>query len=268
MNETTNPRLIDRWFPIAAVDEACGTPTGSGRVEKAIFTWFASRPIAQARAAALTSLLPYDPAFKNLVESAIRNGDPSSIRTLAGKVLETYNGKAPVVLDMFSGRGIIPLEAARVGASAIGIDLSPVATLAGRLLADFPARDWSSEPALPFQTALQNERLDFQQTSDPRLARDVQTVLAEVEDRVAVRMERYYPRNRWGQFPWGYLWAVTMPCDACKRRFPLIGSLVLRHPYTEGSDRGNLWGFLYQVNRGEWKYWTVLPSTRRLTHPD
>ena len=53
-----NARLIDRWFPVAAVDAACGTPTGSGRVEKAIFTWFASRPIAQARAAALTALLP------------------------------------------------------------------------------------------------------------------------------------------------------------------------------------------------------------------
>ena len=50
----TNARLIDRWFPVAAVDEACGTPAGSGRIEKAIFTWFASRPIAQARAAALT----------------------------------------------------------------------------------------------------------------------------------------------------------------------------------------------------------------------
>ena len=56
----TNARMIGRWFPVAAVDEACRTPAGSGRVEKAIFTWFASRPIAQARAAVLTALLPDD----------------------------------------------------------------------------------------------------------------------------------------------------------------------------------------------------------------
>ena len=53
-------RLIDHWFPCAAVDESVGTPAGSGRSEKALFTWFASRPIAQARAAVLTTLLPDD----------------------------------------------------------------------------------------------------------------------------------------------------------------------------------------------------------------
>lgn len=47
-------RMIDTWFPCADVDAAVGTPAGSGRSEKALFTWFASRPIAQARAATLT----------------------------------------------------------------------------------------------------------------------------------------------------------------------------------------------------------------------
>ena len=51
-------RLIDTWFPCPEVDAAVGTPAGSGRSEKALFTWFASRPIAQARAAVLCSLLP------------------------------------------------------------------------------------------------------------------------------------------------------------------------------------------------------------------
>jgi len=139
-------RLIDRWFPVAAVDEACGTPAGSGRVEKALFTWFASRPIAQARAAAMTSLLPGDTDCKKDVEEAVRNGYESSFNAVAERVHKESGGAAPVVMDMFSGRGIIPLEAARIGASAIGVDLSPVATLAGRLLADFPARDWSAEP--------------------------------------------------------------------------------------------------------------------------
>ena len=35
--------------------------------------------------------------------------------------------------------------------AAVGTDLSPVATLAGRLLADFALRDWSEEPPLPIR---------------------------------------------------------------------------------------------------------------------
>jgi adenine-specific DNA methylase len=55
---------------------------------------------------------------------------------------------------------------------------------------------------------------------------------------VAERVEPYYPRNASGDFPWGYLWAITIPCDACKRRFPLLGSMLLRHPNTKTGDLG------------------------------
>lgn len=173
MNDTT-ARMIDRWFPVSAVDKACGTPAGSGRVEKAIFTWFASRPIAQARAAALTSLLPDDASLKPLIEMAILRGDRDTVDKLAQRVLSAYGGKAPVVLDMFSGRAIIPLEAARAGANAIGIDLSPVATLAGRLLAEYPARDWSAEPVLPAAWFDAVKLLNLKPKHSDRLARDVE----------------------------------------------------------------------------------------------
>ena len=45
---------------------------------------------------------------------------------------------------------MIPLEAARLGVQSWGIDYSPVATLAGKLLADYPIRNWNNEPDLPF----------------------------------------------------------------------------------------------------------------------
>ena len=194
--------MIDRWFPVAAVDDACGTPAGSGRVEKAIFTWFASRPIAQARAAALTALLPDDAALKPLIEAAVRRGDRDSIDKLAKRVIATYRGSPPVVLDMFSGRAIIPLEAARAGANAIGIDLSPVATLAGRLLADYPTRDWSAEPVIPLLSR-RIDTLDLRSAGRGRLVQDVEVLLAEVGHRITERMSRYYPRNERGEFPWG-----------------------------------------------------------------
>lgn len=233
-----NARLIDRWFPVGAVDEACGTPAGSGLTEKALFTWFASRPIAQARAAALTSLLPNNLSLKPMVESAVIHGDRDAMRKLAEHVLANYGGAPPVVLDMFSGRGIIPLEAARAGAKAVGIDLSPVATLAGRLLADYPAREWSAEPPLPFGDEGEGPTTLKEEKGVGRLVQDIGVMLAEVRARVARRVEAYYPRNEHGAFPWAYVWVVTMPCDGCKRRFPLFGSLLLRYPYKKTQDAG------------------------------
>jgi len=257
-------RLIDVWFPCREVDKAVGTARGSGLSEKALFTWFASRPIAQARAAVLCSLLPDTADNRADVRAAVGGGDPLAFNRLRNRITAQYAPKPPVVLDVFSGRGIIPLEAARAGATAVGTDLSPVATLGGRLLADLPMRDWSAEPPLPYappnpsdesqeDAPAQARRRPRRSTSaqstldhmeakkaESRLLADVRAVLAEVGRRVAAKVADLYPGNpeRNGETPWAYLWAVTIPCDSCGRRFPLVGSMVLRHPYRRTSDDG------------------------------
>lgn len=252
--QSTPGRLIDTWFPCPEVDVAVGTPAGSGLSEKALFTWFASRPIAQARAAVLCSLLPDNPESRRDIKTAVLSGDPDATDRLRDQIIRQYNGKPPVVLDMFSGRGIIPLEAARIGATAIGTDLSPVATLAGRLLADYPLRDWSAEPHLSYASAdlLDDDRggeTDSKDSVDtlfdvakgePRLLADVRRVVAEVGRRVADHVAPLYAGNpaQGGKMPWAYLWATTIPCDGCSRRFPLIGTMVLRNPYNRTSDEG------------------------------
>jgi adenine-specific DNA methylase len=239
--------MIERWFPVAAVDQAVGTPAGSGRSEKAIFTWFASRPIAQARAAVLTAMLPDDRELRPLVKLAIASGDRPTLDRLAERIVAEHGGRTPAVLDMFSGRGIIPLEAARLRLTTVGIDYSPVATLAGRLLADYPLRDWSNEPPIPFADPEDGPL----RSSEPRLVRDVRALLAEIGRRVAEAVAPYYPRNPDGTFPWGYLWAIAIPCDGCKRRFPLIGSLTLRHPNRRTDDPGQ--AFRLVIYRDEWR---------------
>ena len=173
------------------------------------------------------------------MNQAVRHGDRAAMAVLRERIQDHFVGRSPVVLDMFSGRGIIPLEAARAGASAMGIDLSPVATLAGRLLAYYPALDWSAEPSIPFRHDDGPDQLIAgNSTSASRLVQDVAAVLAEIGRRVAATMADYYTLNDHGEFPWGYLWATTIPCDGCKRRFPLIGSLTLRYPYHKGGDPG------------------------------
>ena len=239
--------LINRWFPCAAVDDAVATPSGSGRSEKAIFTWFASRPIAQARAAVLCTLLPDSAELHSLVNDAVRRGRADTRDELAKRINAASDRDRVVVLDMFSGRGLIPLEAARLGLTAVGLDYSPVAVLGSRLLADYPLRDWSDEPPLPFDVDEQGQlSLDR-----PRLLRDAATMFAEIARRVRIDVADLYPVGPSGVIPWGYLWAVTMPCDGCGRNFPLIGSLALRHPYRRTDDRGQAYRIVTAGN--EWR---------------
>ncbi len=217
-------RLIDHWFPCGAVDAAVGTPAGSGRSEKALFTWFASRPIAQARAAILTTLLPDREELRADVRAAVERGSRPALDRLRDAVAGQYPDGRPVVLDIFSGRGIIPLEAARLGVVAVGTDLSPVATLGARLLADFPLRDWSSEPSVPFKEASAAAADGLFEQEEPRLLSDVRSVIAEVGKRVAGAVMAHYPFPANGTFPWAYLWAITVTSGSrCKwrARFPL-----------------------------------------------
>jgi putative DNA methylase len=226
--------MIERWFPCAEVSEASVSGWGSGKSEKALFTWFAARPLAQAKAAVLTSLLPWPDEeseqvqLQNLVRQAMTGRDAAHADLLV-ELAKAYPDGASM-LDPFSGRGMILLEAARLGVTAYGIDYSPVATLAGQLLADFPLRNWADEPHLPFGD---------QGTLDTgnRLVDDVRRVLDEIGTRYADQMAEVYPPVQ-GRQPWGYLWAITLPCQECGHRFPLTGSLVLRQPLLVKGDPG------------------------------
>ena len=47
--------------------------------------------------------------------------------------------------------------------------------------------------------------------------------------RYVTEMGDFYPVVD-GKRPWGYVWAVTLPCANCGNRFPLTGRLALRNP--------------------------------------
>lgn len=139
-------RMIERWFPCAEVSHASAKGWGTGNSEAGLFTWFAKRPLAQAKAAVLTSLLPWpeEEAEQHRLQELVRRSMTGydAARTEIEQELIRYYGEVPAVLDPFSGRGMIPLEAARLGTRSYGIDYSPMATLASQLLAEYPMRDW------------------------------------------------------------------------------------------------------------------------------
>lgn len=240
--------MIERWFPCEEVSAASQKGWGSGNSEANLFTWFAMRPLAQAKAAVITSLLPWpeEPGEQRRLQALVRaafperddpNGRDAAHDELVTELDKHYPDGASI-LDPFSGRAIIPHEAARLGVQAIGFDYSPVATLGGQLLADYPLRDWSNEPALPFfESRTDAQGLDLDTPTSPRLLKDVEIVLKLVGDRYEQTMDAFYPKVD-GKRPWGYLWAVTLPCQECGNRFPLVGSLALRHPLPKKGDPG------------------------------
>ena len=242
-------RMIERWFPCTEVSEASYQGWGSGNSEANLFPWFAKRPLAQARAAVLTSILPWpDDAdeqrtLQDLVRRALKGYTDAHDEVL--EELQKCSGGSLSILDVFSGRAMIPLEGARYGVTSYGIDYSPVATLAGHLLADYPLRDWSNEPALPFGDC---DSL----TPGSRLLADVEEVVHEVSRRYSATMSEFYPEIN-GQQPWGYVWALTLPCQECSRRFPLTGSLALRQPNPRKSDPGQSYRIDVDHAQGTWK---------------
>ncbi|MFI9807453.1 DUF1156 domain-containing protein [Streptomyces sp. NPDC052301] len=218
-------RMIERWFPSAEVSANSDKGWGSGNSEISLFMWFAKRPTAQAKAATICSLLPWpeDVAEQNRLQDLVRDamtGRYAAWSDLHDEIAKANPGGA-ATLDPFSGRGMIPLESARLGVQASAVDYSPVAVLASHLLTSAPFVDWSEEPELPF-----GETGQFLASRTDRLLCDLEVLFAEIQARHAAAMGDFYPRHG-GELPWGYLWAVEIPCQECGSRFPLIGSFEL-----------------------------------------
>ncbi len=164
-------------------------------------------------------------------------GYNSARRDVLRLLQQSYPDRPAAMLDPFAGRGLIPLEAARYGQVAHAIDYSPVAALASRLLVDWPFRDWSQEPPLPYDSP-DSQTATFSPGDPDRLVRDIATVQAEVQRRISIALDEFYPDNEYGEKPWGYLWASVIQCDGCGNEFPLFGSNVLRKPDPKRAKRG------------------------------
>src|SRR5206468_2497355 len=88
--------------------------------------------------------------------------------------------------------------------------------------------------------------------SGSRLLDDVTTILAEVGRRHQQDLAPYFPRGSDDRYPWGYVWAVTLPCQECGNRFPITGSLVLRHPLPGKDDLGQSYRITADIDAGTW----------------
>jgi len=242
--------MIERWFPSAEVSNNSDRGWGSGNSEISLFMWFAKRPTAQAKAATICSLLrwPEDRGEQQRLQDLVRSamtGRYAAWAQLRAEIEKANPGGAST-LDPFSGRGMIPLESARLGVTASALDYSPVAVLASHLLTSAPFVDRSHEPALPFGAGTNT----LVTSPTDRLLHDLETMFAEIGNRHDKAMSEFYPRYK-GKQPWGYLWSVTIPCQECGNRFPLIGSYELVP--ARGSDTGTSFHIDADRSSGEWR---------------
>jgi putative DNA methylase len=136
--------LLERGIPIDAVNEYSAVEKGPGRPPhwEMVF-WWTRKPLAGARAVVAASLLPAEAyqtpeQFLNDLFPCRHNRKTVHACNPASRLVEKIRGKK--VLDPFAGFGSIPLEAARLGAEAVAVELLPTAYVFLKAVLEFPRR--------------------------------------------------------------------------------------------------------------------------------
>jgi adenine-specific DNA methylase len=170
-------RLIEAAFPLkqTSIDSVHEKNVRHGHIST-LHIWPARRPLAAARSALIATLLP-DPGTEDEQRKLVNKigGEVKTETTKSGKVKEsteggvlhwkrednpamdefreeireTFDGRAPKVLDPFAGGGAIPLEAMRLGCDTTAIDLNPVAWFILKCTLEYPQKLAGEERPLP-----------------------------------------------------------------------------------------------------------------------
>lgn len=144
MTDPAAPTMIEDYIPVDAISiESVREKLGGHHISKGmprnLHLWWARRPLAASRAAVYATFAPpavgkdRDELAKFFTGLCHWTGpvlpDRPEIVAARELVSKAADGRRPRVLDMFAGGGAIPLEALRMGADAIALDLNPVAHL-------------------------------------------------------------------------------------------------------------------------------------------
>ena len=222
----TDPRLIERWLPIAALGIESTrerTPMTPFPAPNRLHVWWARRPL-------LASLLPADADREKFMHVLGIHGDPVTTRRridAARRRGERFEGKAYsyprafgyvpdpddknwlentledsldhfTVLDPTAGGGSIPFDAVRLGAQATANDLNPVSALIMRATVKWPS-GYGNELKSEFDHL--SER--FIQTREERLA------------------SYFPPEENPDTIPTNFIWARTITCPYCDGLVPM-----------------------------------------------
>ncbi len=249
-------KLIEVALPLKEINDA-------SKREKSIrhghpstlHIWWARRPLSAARAVLFAQLVddpsshpeefPTDAAqtqererlfeiIRELVKWENSN-NPAVLDRAAREIQRSTGGNPPPVFDPFCGGGTIPLEAQRLGLSAIGSDLNPVAVLLTKALVEIPPRFRGQLPVHPKQG--QQGRITESSPGAAGLAEDIRYYGDWMRQQAWEKIGKLYPTIQLLQEQGGgqatviaWLWARTVasPNPALKgAHVPLVRSFVL-----------------------------------------
>lgn len=245
---STKKKLIEVALPLTAINNACAREKSIRHGHPStLHLWWARRPLASARATLWASLVD-DPSahpdefptetdqlaerrrlFRILEELVVweNSNDPRVLKRAWQEIEKSTDGDPPPILDPFCGGGTIPLEAQRLGLTALGGDLNPIAILISKATADIPPRFSDAPPVHPKD----NHRSSSLESwiGAQGLAEDVRYYGAWVRERAFARIGHLYPKGPNGETVMAWIWARTVRCSnpACGAKVPLVRSFEL-----------------------------------------
>ena len=241
------PKLIEVALPLTEINaEAAREKSLRQRHPSALHHWWARRPLTAARAVIWAPLVDDpsgDPSLSPEEQEAERNRlfgilkrlvkweNTNNLDVLAearAEIDRCYPDGPPPILDPFAGGGAIPLEAQRLGLTALAGDLNPVAVLITKAMIEIPPRFAGTPPVHP--------DIDKTLTTWERaqgLAADVEAYGQWMSDEAQKRIGYLYPdatgTNGEKLTPIAWIWARTVesPDPSWSGHVPLVTSWTL-----------------------------------------
>lgn len=241
------PKLIEVALPLATINaEAAREKSIRHGHPSTLHLWWARRPLAAARAVIWASLVD-DPSgdeslsseqqdkerarLFGILERLVKwenSNDPDVLAEARKEIDRCFPDGAPPILDPFGGGGAIPLEAQRLGLTALSGDLNPVAVLIQKAMIEIPPRFAGRPPVHPEK---RNELGSWDRAQG--LAADVEAYGRWMRDEAHKRIGHLYPdvTGPDGEklTPVAWIWARTVesPDPTWKGHVPLVASWTL-----------------------------------------
>ena len=253
--EGYRPKLIEVALPLAAINaEAAREKSIRHGHPSTLHLWWARRPLAAARAVIWASLVD-DPSAEGyrgpdgdlllaadaheaerqrlfrILERLVKwenSNDADVLADARAEIDRAFPEGPPPILDPFAGGGAIPLEAQRLGLTALAGDLNPVAVLINKAMIEIPPRFAGLPPVHP--------DTDKSLTTWERaqgLAADVEAYGRWIRDEAERRIGHLYPDaigpDGEKLTPIAWIWARTVesPDPSWSGHVPLVASWTL-----------------------------------------